>query len=334
MLNFDPAKLAALRMALANSPASPQFSTGKTVPESTATIRNIPRASRKEPAEFKAKTETHGEKAKRKAAQRDNLEALAKRPPKIQPVPEKASPAASQTATKPLTATTLEQPQYESLQTARRKAKAAADEMLRRAAIQEAKQTTPEHTDILRQIAGYDPNEVQGDNDVVFRPKGGGRPDKTGRRHTVLHRVEHLEQMQGTFYGRERIAETQDAIADGIREIVSKTGIDFDIHYVHRPVQESQPQLSSRDEHNLQFPHAPITDDDVREAVGLLTSTELAIQEIETTMARKSHGMEVSSDIDDNDAPTKCEVIVYDTDNREYKLQQAASEFALAFAIG
>ena len=285
MLNIDPAKLAALRMALQNTtvfprvkPATaPAVSTGKT----EAKIRNIPRANRKEPAEYKAKTESHAEKSSRKAAQRANLEALAKRAQKIRPVPDKPLNAAHLEQSLPPAMHPAE-PQYESLATARRKAKAQADEMLRRAAEQEAaKKTTPEHTDILVQIAGYDPNEVQGVNDVVFRPKGGGRPDKSGRRHTVLNRVEHLEQMQATYYGRQRIAETQDAIADSIREVVGKTGIDFDIHYVHRPVGESVPQLTEREQHNQQFPDAPITDDDVRREFGIPTMQD----ELETTMA-------------------------------------------------
>lgn len=271
MLNIDPSKLAALRMALANTTVFPAAQSVKAESVSTVKIRNIPRDKRKEPAEYKAKTETHSEKASRKRAQRDNLEALSKRAPKIRPVPDK-----------PLTAAHLEQPQYESLATARRKAKQAADEMLRQAAEREAaKRTTPEHTDILVQIAGYDPNEVQGKDDVVFRPKGGGRPDKAGRRHTVLNRVEHLEQMQGTYYGRQRIAETQDAIANAIAEVVSKTGIDFDIHYAHRPIEPGEVYMTSRDEHNKQFPDAPITDDDVRRYVGLPTLDD----ELETSMA-------------------------------------------------
>lgn len=94
-------------------------------------------------------------------------------------------------------------------------------------------QTNTYHTDILREIAGYDPNELQDPAKPVFRPKAGTRPNKQrsklSRCHTVAHLVANREEAS-----REQLRQWEQTHQEVDAELSEKTGIRH-VDYVHRP---------------------------------------------------------------------------------------------------
>lgn len=345
MFNIDLGKLAAIQERLQNATKTAKnVTTGITAellqcknsavprqsPSKPAAFRNVKRQDRKAPAAYtkvrNVKTgeiaESHAAKQSRLAARQQNTETAlrrAKKPGKqITSVPDKV--AASQVADESPAAKQKRLRREANELLAKDKAAKLADQLTR-----QPERLDPNYRNILQEIAGYDPNEVQGKGDVIFRPKAGGRKNKRS-----AHRFQYTPTSQQC-----------EEITEELQEVVAKIG-DLDVHYVHRDVPPGMPYLSERHLHNLQFPDATVTDDDVRVAVNesleprhaLLTTQEDVIQQIEQTMYRKANGMEISSDLDDNDAPTKCEVSVFNPDSKEYKMLQAVNEFSLAFVTG
>lgn len=166
-------------------------------------------------------------------------------------------------------------------------------------------------TDVLGEMAGRDPNEIQDPNKPQFRNKAGGRNKPNQRRHTIATMVASNEEMARTLQGREKIRERQQANQEALDEVNRKTGIAH-FPYVHRRCPDPLPFV----------PAVTGTEKERRQRYGLPTTQDQIILAIENKPEVEPEYIGI-----DSTHTTPCTVRIFSPDSLEYQSLATLREF-------